>query len=350
MSQSDGGELTGAGESEPSAGRLDSSRLTFTARIARWSARHRWWVAALSLVVIVLAVLVMVRVGSELRDDDEGAGESAEAVKLMNERFRSVSVPAAEERPIPHRTERLIFSNPSLEVDDAAFRTVVEGLMEDIRALPKIASAVSYYDSSDPDLVSDDRRAVLGSVALEDPAAKSSDDIDIGPLLQTVESAEGAASGFEIGVISFDLIEDEFDEILTEDFSRILFVSLGLGLVILILAFRALVAAVIPLAMAIGAIVTALGIATLVSHIYPLVDLYAEMVLLMGLAVGIDYSLFIVSRFRSERRAGREKLDAITMASNTTGRAVFYAGVTVVVSLAGLSSTPGLRWWCPWPG
>ena len=224
-------------------------------------------------------------------------------------------------------------------MDDAAFRTVVEGLMEDIRALPKIASAVSYYDSSDPDLVSDDRRAVLGSVALEDPAAKSSDDIDIGPLLQTVESAEGAASGFEIGVISFDLIEDEFDEILTEDFSRILFVSLGLGLVILILAFRALVAAVIPLAMAIGAIVTALGIATLVSHIYPLVDLYAEMVLLMGLAVGIDYSLFIVSRFRSERRAGREKLDAITMASNTTGRAVFYAGVTVVVSLAGLMLT-----------
>ena len=339
MSQSSRGDLTGAGGGEPPARLLDISCLTFTARIARWSAMHRWWVAALSLVVIVLAVFVMVSVGSELRDDGEGVGESAEAVKLTNERFRPVSVPAAEERRIPHRTERLIFSSSSLEADDPAFRTVVEGLMEDIRALPNITSAVSYYDSSDPDLVSDNRRAVLGSVALEDKAAQSSDDIDIGPLLQTVESAEEAAIGFEFGVISFALIEDEFDEILAEDFSRILFVSLGLGLVILILAFRALVAAVIPLAMAIGAIVTALGIATLVSHIYPLVDLYAEMVLLMGLAVGIDYSLFIVSRFRSERRAGREKLDAITIASNTTGRAVFYAGVTVVVSLAGLMLT-----------
>ena len=77
----------------------------------------------------------------------------------------------------------------------------------------------------------------------------------------------------------------------------------------------------------------------LVSHIYPLVDLYAEMILMMGLAVGIDYSLFVVSRFRSERSAGRPKLEAIYVASNTTGRAVFYAGVTVVLSLAGLMLT-----------
>ena len=75
------------------------------------------------------------------------------------------------------------------------------------------------------------------------------------------------------------------------------------------------------------------------TQVYALVELYAEMVLLMGLAVGIDYSLFIVSRFRTERRGGRAKLDAISMASNTTGRAVFYAGITVILSLAGLTLT-----------
>ena len=112
-----------------------------------------------------------------------------------------------------------------------------------------------------------------------------------------------------------------------------------MGLIILLLAFRAVVAAVIPLAMAIGAIFSAIGVATLVSKAYPLVDLYAEMILMMGLAVGIDYSLFIVSRFRNERREGRPKLEAIYVASNTTGRAVFYAGVTVVLSLAGLTLT-----------
>ena len=140
-------------------------------------------------------------------------------------------------------------------------------------------------------------------------------------------------------MVSFRILEDELDEILTEDFNRILIYSLVIGLVILILAFRALVAAVIPLVMAIGSIFTALGIAALISQVYPLVELYAEMILLMGLAVGIDYSLFIVSRYRTERAAGREKIDAITVAANTTGRAVFYAGITVVLSLAGLMLT-----------
>ena len=88
-----------------------------------------------------------------------------------------------------------------------------------------------------------------------------------------------------------------------------------------------------------GAIFSALGVATLVSHLYPMVDFLAQVVLLMGMAVGVDYSLFIVSRYRSERKAGRPKLEAITVASNTTGRAVFYAGVTVLLSLAGLILT-----------
>ena len=107
----------------------------------------------------------------------------------------------------------------------------------------------------------------------------------------------------------------------------------------MLLAFRAVVAAIVPLTMAVGAIFTAIGVATLVSRAYPLVELYSEMILLMGLAVGIDYSLFILSRFRTELRAGRPKLEAITVASSTTGRAVFYAGVTVILSLAGLMLT-----------
>ena len=68
----------------------------------------------------------------------------------------------------------------------------------------------------------------------------------------------------------------------------------------MILAFRALVAAIVPLILAVGAIFSAIAIATLVNQAYPVVEIYTEMVLLMGLAVGIDYSLFILSRFRAE--------------------------------------------------
>ena len=329
-----------SGDGGPQQGAANGLTLSFTARIAGWSARHRWPVLAASAVVIFLAVVAMIAVGTDTRDDDEGVGESGKAVKLMDERFRSAPVPPVDDEPrVPRRSARLIFSNPSMDVDDPLFRSTVESTIKELRILPGVTSAVTYYDTNEPDMLADDRHAVLGWVTLQDESVKRSMDIDIEPVQHVVESVEEGASGFEIGVVSFDLIEDEFDEILEEDFARILFISLGLGLIILLLAFRAAVAAVIPLIMAIGAIFSALGVATLVSKAYPLVDLYAEMVLMMGLAVGIDYSLFIVSRFRNERREGRPKLEAISVASNTTGRAVFYAWVTVVLSLAGLTLT-----------
>ena len=224
-----------------------SAGLSFTARIAGWSARHRWPVLAASATVIFLAVVAIIAIGTDLRDDDEGVGESGKAVELMEERFRSEPVPDVDR--VPRRTERLIFSNPSLQVDDPLFRSTVDTAIKDLRALPGVTLAISYYDTGEPDMLADDRHAVLGWVTLEGSSVGN-----IEPVQRAIESAEKGSSGFEIGVVSFGLIEDEFEEIIEEDFSRILFISLGLGLIILLLAFRAVVAAVIPLAMAIGAI------------------------------------------------------------------------------------------------
>ena len=320
---------------------ISSNNLTLTARIARWSARHKWITLAASALAMVLAVLSIMFVGTETRDDEGGVGESGKAYELLDERFRSAPAPAPDpdERRVATRFERLVIANPSLDAESAEFRGAVDGLFEKIRALPNVAEAGSFYDTDDPDMLSADRNAVLGFVRLEDESVKFSSDIDIGPLQKAMDETAAASAGFEMELYSFRLIDDEIDEILTEDFNRILFLSMGIGLVILALAFRALVAAIIPLLMAVGSIFSALGVAAVVSQVYPLIELYAEMVLLMGLAVGIDYSLFIASRFRTERASGREKLDAITVASNTTGRAVFYAGITVVLSLTGLMLT-----------
>jgi len=310
--------------------------LSFTARLAHWSAVHRWIILLATVIVIVLAVFSIIAVGTETRDDDSGVGESGKGSALLNERF--AADPSATQPARRTRREGVIFSNPSLDANDPRFVETVESAMQSFRDLPQVIAAVSYFDTQDASMFADDGNAVLASVTLqnpEDPAGR----IDIEPFVDTVRQASNQAVGFEIGVVSFRILDDELDEILTEDFNRILIYSLVIGLVILVLAFRALVAAVIPLAMAIGSIFTAIGIAALVSQVYPLVELYAEMILLMGLAVGIDYSLFIVSRFRTERSAGRDKIEAITVAANTTGRAVFYAGITVILSLAGLMLT-----------
>ena len=310
--------------------------LSFTARLAHWSAVHRWIILLATVIVIVLAVFSIIAVGTETRDDDSGVGESGKGSALLNERF--AADPSATQPARRTRREGVIFSNPSLDANDPRFVETVESAMQSFRDLPQVIAAVSYFDTQDASMFADDGNAVLASVTLqnpEDPAGR----IDIEPFVDTVRQASNQAVGFEIGVVSFRILDDELDEILTEDFNRILIYSLVIGLMILVLAFRALVAAVIPLAMAVGSIFTAIGIAALVSQVYPLVELYAEMILLMGLAVGIDYSLFIVSRFRTERSAGRDKIEAITVAANTTGRAVFYAGITVILSLAGLMLT-----------
>ena len=313
-----------------------SQTLSPTARVAFWSARHRWTVVILSVAAMALALLALVYLGTEIRDCC-GVGDSGKGSGLLNERFDIPPLPGAV--IVPARTERIIFSNPSLDTNDPEFQSTVDALTREIRGLPLVTSAVSYYDTEDPNMLADDLHAVLAIVRTEDSSVENNDDVDIQPILNAVDRASTEAAGFEIEVFSSRLIEDQFDEIISADFIRILFISLILGLIILLLAFRALVAATIPLVMAIGAIFSALGVVSVISQVYAFVELYAEVLLLMGLAVGIDYTLFIISRYRNERSAGRPKLEAIAVASNTTGRAVFYAGITVMLSLTGLMMT-----------
>ena len=301
--------------------------LSFTGRIANWSARHRWWVVTASALFIVLAMFISNTIGMEILDDEGIEGEAAVGADLVQERFDVVAVP----------TEQLVFSNPSLSVDDPVFRSTVEGLVQQLRALPEVQSVASYYDTQDPNMVSDDGSVLLAQLVIEGDTDDALDKID--PIQDKVHAAAESASGFEIVMAGTTSIDQQLEEIEKEDFGTMIMITMVLALVLMLIAFRSVVAATIPLIMALGAIFSAIGVATLVSHVYPMPEFLAQVVLLMGMAVGVDYSLFIVSRYRSEREAGRPKLEAITVACNTTGRAVFYAGVTVLLSLAGLMLT-----------
>ena len=303
---------------------VESAALSFTGRIANWSARRRWWVVAASVLAVALAILVINSVETEHLDYD-GEGEASKGAEFMDERFNFNSPP----------TEQLVFSNPSLDAGDPTFRTTVEELAQQLTALPEVASVATFYDTGAPGMVSEDGHVVLAEVVL---VTKGKDKDKIDPILEKGHAASDAA-GFEITMVGNASIEKQLNEIVDEDFARIMVITLVLGLIIMIIAFRAVVAALIPLILAMGAIFSAIGVATLVSQFVAMDEIYTEVVLLMGMAVGIDYSLFIVSRFRSERKAGRPRLEAIAVASDTTGRAVFYAGVTVVLSLAGLFLT-----------
>ena len=323
MENANAGHLKASSETSTRAGGPD---LSFTGRIANWSARHRWWVVGASVVFIILAMFILNTVETKELDYN-GEGESGAAIDLINDRFDVVVTP----------TEQLVFSNPSLDVNNPVYRSTVEGLVQVLRALPEVESATSFYDTQDPNMVSDDGSVLLAQVVIAGDADDAIDKVDA--ILDTVRVAAADADGFEIAMAGNTSITRQLEKIDEEDFSNMILVTLVLALVLMLVAFRGVVAATIPLIIAVGAIFSALGVAALVSHVLPMVDALAQVVLLMGMAVGVDYSLFIVSRYRSERKAGRPKLEAITVACDTTGRAVFYAGVTVLLSLAGLILT-----------
>jgi RND superfamily putative drug exporter len=312
-----------ASDREPN---VDTTTLAFTGRVAYWSARHRWWVVAASVFVLVMAMFVSSTVETKELDYD-GEGEAADASDLVNERFDFDTAP----------TEQLVFSNPSLDANNPAYRQAVDDLIGQLRALPEVASAVSYYDTQAAGMVSEDGHVVLARVEIDTSTGDAED--KIGVILDTVHAANASADGFEIAIAGNTSLISELSRIDEEDFAIMIVATMVLALVFMLIAFRAVVAAAMPLVLAIGSIFTAIGVATLVSHVYPMVDFLAQVVLLMGMAVGVDYSLFIVSRYRNERAAGRPKLEAIAVASSTTGRAVFYAGITVVLSLVGLFLT-----------
>ena len=258
-----------------------------------------------------------------------GTGESAKGQQLIEDRF--------EQLP---SFDSVIIKNPNLDVDDPAFRSTVEPLVEKLRGLEGVVDVESYYDSGAPHLVSDDRHVVIARVELEKAEQDELNDFGEGiPDVVLEAETPAAADGFELGVFGGATLDVAVGEVVNEDFQKILVISLIGALIILILAFGTVVAALIPLGMAIVSIFTAVGVATIASQAKPLNFNFFEMIILIGLVVGIDYSLFIINRFREERAAGRGKIDAIQVASDTTGRAVFYAGITVFVSLAGMLLT-----------
>ncbi len=123
------------------------------------------------------------------------------------------------------------------------------------------------------------------------------------------------------------------------DLERAGLLSLPVTLVVLVLAFGALVAAGIPLLLALTAVIATMGLLSVPSHVWPVDENVSAVVLLIGLAVGVDYSLFYLKREREERAAGRSESAALEAAAATSGRAVLVSGLTVIVAMAGMFLT-----------
>ena len=161
-------------------------------------------------------------------------------------------------------------------------------------------------------------------------------DRHLAPVRTAIANLEATSGEFVVHSVSQTITGEDITSLINSGLDRT-FITIGLTFIILLITFGAFVASVVPLVLAITALLGAFGILGIFSQLITPASPYAtQLVVLIGLAVSVDYSLFMITRFRTERRQGRPKLLAIEVASSTSGRAVFFSGLAVMISIAGL--------------
>ncbi len=243
-------------------------------------------------------------------------------------------IPGRDEQPA---IEAVILQSDTLKASDPEFRAFADSLLQDIRGLSDVADATSYFETNVPAMISRDQHKVLLPVTLVGGVPDVADHID--PLLRLVEERNDAEQ-FDVLTFGIGSVNDAFTSTSERDLQTSEQISLPIAMLVLVLVFGAVVAAIVPVVLALVAIMVAMGVAALVGQLWPLSFFVTNMIFGIGLAVGIDYSLFIIERFREERRHGVDKIEAITRAGDTASRAVVFSGFMVVIALAGLLLVP----------
>ncbi|MDQ3680255.1 MAG: MMPL family transporter [Actinomycetota bacterium] len=299
--------------------------------LARISSRRPWLTIAIWLLAVAASGVITSRFladGLTTDVDLTNQPEAKQAQTLLAERMRG-----------PERdTEIVILASDSATVEDPAFRGYVDRVRSALTALGPgvVEHTQSYYDSGEPGLVSNDRRTTLVPVVLAGPKFEANEHI---PAIREV-IAGNQDPRFRVQVSGLATLNEDFNTVAEEDLRTGEGFGILAALIILVVVFGAVVAAFVPILVALASIALAVALVALVGQVFHFSFFVTNIITMMGLAVGIDYSLFVVSRYREERRRGLEKLEAIEAAGGTASRAVFFSGMTVVLALAGMLIIP----------
>ena len=301
-----------------------------TERLARFSGRRPWlaigaWIAAIVLGFGVIGTLYGSALGGEQRVTSPT--DSERGYQLLEERFPQ----KGEDEEI---TELVVVRSHSLAADDPRFRERVSALVDSLREAGATNVATSAGAGA-PALVSSDRDAIALLVALgSDPEEK------VDGVVAEVERLD-AEPGFDAGITGDWTNDADFTQLSLDDLKEgELFFGAPAALVILLLVFGTVVAGFVPLLLALVSILLALALVGLLGVPFDFSVFVQNMIFGMGLALGIDYALFILSRYREERAGGRDKLDAIATAGSTASRAVLFSGMAFVLAMFGLLLVP----------
>jgi putative drug exporter of the RND superfamily len=292
-------------------------RKPFTVRVARWSAEHPWRAMALWTVFVIASIVVGSAIGTKEATNGGNVRETARAEQMID----------AADFPDEPTAERVLVTARSGALDQAAAKAVLADAATRMRALPEVAAV------GEPVTAPDGSAMFLPVTMAGDPDTAEE---RIQPLLDTTAAVQAAHADLRVEEVGNASINKGVNDAVGDDFQKAELFSLPVTLLILLVAFGALIAAGVPVLLALSAVGAAIGLSALASHLVPAQDATNSVVLLIGMAVGVDYSLFYLKREREERAKGAGHLDAVEIAAATSGHAVVVSGLAVVIAMSGM--------------
>ncbi len=273
--------------------------------------RIRWLVLALWLVALVASVPLAARIGSALNNNglSNPSSESSRADTLINQRLRR-----------PASTLQVVFQSASVPVSDPAYQAEVNGFMSRARSFPNVV-AVTPADAAGKD-----GRTTYITVAF-------SQDPTLANFQKLIPTGAQPAKAYLTGAQAFS---DAFTNISLSDTDTTKRDVLPLVLIVLLVAFGTLLAALLPLALALVAVPVALAVIATIALHTEINSYVISIVTSVGLGISIDYSMFLVRRFREELAGGRSVRDAIGWMVATSGESILFSGLAVIIGFCGL--------------
>ena len=287
--------------------------------IARWTMTHRRFVVIVWIVAAVRVFAVSSSVGKKTASDFTLPGTGSQhAVDLLKTRFPAQAGDA----------DQIVFHARTGALTNSADRARIAATLAQVRDLPHVTSVVSPY-APGQQAISRDGTIAFATVVF-DQRANVLPKAAVNRVITTAESARSQSLQVELGGQAIEQAQAG-----SLGFATV--VGILAAIVILLISFGSFAAMGLPIATALLGLGAGLGVISLASHVIDMPDFASELALMLGLGVGVDYALFIVTRFRENyRQNGGDVQQAVQDAINTSGRAVLFAGATVVIALLGM--------------
>ena len=294
------------------------------ARAGRWSAQNRKKAIFGWLAFVLIALVVGQSMGMKPVSDNDAPGESGRAGAAIERAYPKTESGASEQ----------VLVQKKGNVSDAEFRSTVDEVATKLERTEHVKDVTSPLDRGNHGQLSPDGKSALVKFEVRGDETTMEDHV-VAPLatVAAVQKSHPELRVEEFGDASVNKALSETEE---KDFKRAETMSLPITLLILAIAFGAIVAAGIPVILALSAVAGTMGLVNIVSHLVPMSDGVSSVILLIGLAVGVDYSMFYLRREREERAKGRSPREALEVAAATSGRAVLISGFTVMIAMAGM--------------